>query len=285
MENVMYTGHLLQVLASYESLTGDDHYRTHGFDLVWSDDQREAIGTPEPHQPNDTFRGRVVLVHGYGDVGGSLDFIRKRLETEGFQCISPSLVPSDAKFGLEDLAIKLQREIESQFGKYSEFAIVGFSMGGLLARYYVQELGGAGFCRAIFTISTPHYGTLAAYLHSGRGALQMRPGSLFLENLNTNHGGCDSTLAVAYWTPLDVMVFPSCHSRWRRKRNVLIWEKHHAGMLSNSMLTRHITRTLATIDLMPTFASRCFNCSSTVPAIGVGWESPGCRVRGGPTGW
>lgn len=44
-ENVMYTGHLLQVLALYESLTGDDHYRTHGFDLVWSDDQRVHYDT------------------------------------------------------------------------------------------------------------------------------------------------------------------------------------------------------------------------------------------------
>ena len=35
-ENVMYTGHLLQLLALYESFTGDRRYWTNGFDFVWS---------------------------------------------------------------------------------------------------------------------------------------------------------------------------------------------------------------------------------------------------------
>jgi len=35
-ENVMYTGHLLQLLACYERLTGDTRYWTSGFDFVWT---------------------------------------------------------------------------------------------------------------------------------------------------------------------------------------------------------------------------------------------------------
>ncbi|MBQ6470766.1 MAG: hypothetical protein IJJ33_02170, partial [Victivallales bacterium] len=34
-ENVMYTGHLLQLLALYERFTGDVKYWTQGFDFVW----------------------------------------------------------------------------------------------------------------------------------------------------------------------------------------------------------------------------------------------------------
>jgi len=34
-ENVMYTGHLLQLLALYETFTGDRKYWTSGFDFVW----------------------------------------------------------------------------------------------------------------------------------------------------------------------------------------------------------------------------------------------------------
>lgn len=34
-ENVMYTGHLLQLLAFYELMTGDTRYWTKGFDFVW----------------------------------------------------------------------------------------------------------------------------------------------------------------------------------------------------------------------------------------------------------
>ena len=36
-ENVMYTGHLLQMLALYETFTGDKRYWTDGFDFVWTD--------------------------------------------------------------------------------------------------------------------------------------------------------------------------------------------------------------------------------------------------------
>ena len=36
-ENVMYTGHLLQLLALYETFTGDTRYWTDGFDFVWTD--------------------------------------------------------------------------------------------------------------------------------------------------------------------------------------------------------------------------------------------------------
>ena len=39
-ENVMYTGHLLQLLALYESFTGDTRYWTEGWDFAWSDAQR-----------------------------------------------------------------------------------------------------------------------------------------------------------------------------------------------------------------------------------------------------
>ena len=36
-ENVMYTGHLLQLLALYETFTGDTRYWSEGFDFVWRD--------------------------------------------------------------------------------------------------------------------------------------------------------------------------------------------------------------------------------------------------------
>ena len=39
-ENVMYTGHLLQLLALYETFTGDTRYWTEGFDFVWSKDRK-----------------------------------------------------------------------------------------------------------------------------------------------------------------------------------------------------------------------------------------------------
>lgn len=39
-ENVMFTGHLLQLLALYEAFTGDARYWTEGWDFVWRDGRR-----------------------------------------------------------------------------------------------------------------------------------------------------------------------------------------------------------------------------------------------------
>lgn len=39
-ENIMYSGHLLQLLVLYETLTGDDRFRRDGFDLVWDETTR-----------------------------------------------------------------------------------------------------------------------------------------------------------------------------------------------------------------------------------------------------
>ena len=39
-ENIMYTGHLLQLLALYEAFTGDIKYWTDGFDFVWDSSKR-----------------------------------------------------------------------------------------------------------------------------------------------------------------------------------------------------------------------------------------------------
>jgi hypothetical protein len=38
-ENIMYSGHLAQMIALYESITGDTKYDTQGFDFVWSKDK------------------------------------------------------------------------------------------------------------------------------------------------------------------------------------------------------------------------------------------------------
>ena len=39
-ENIMYSGHLLQLVVMYEAMTGDDRYRTQGFDFVWDEKTR-----------------------------------------------------------------------------------------------------------------------------------------------------------------------------------------------------------------------------------------------------
>ena len=53
----------------------------------------------------------IVLVHGFISTGKIFFFIKKKLEAQGHKCFAPTLKPIDAKYGIEDLALKLNNYI------------------------------------------------------------------------------------------------------------------------------------------------------------------------------
>ena len=67
-------------------------------------------------------------------------------------------------------AKRLQRFVETQLPRWrawsgaqdAQVILIGHSMGGLVARYYVEALGGWKHCRALITIGSPHRGALGA---------------------------------------------------------------------------------------------------------------------------
>ena len=140
-----------------------------------------CAGNPPPVAPPAV--PRVVLVHGFLDGGKTFNPLKKRLEKRGFEVYAPKLFHIDGRGGLDLLAEHLKQDIDARFGPDAPLSIVSFSMGGIVSRYYLQELGGADRCRNFITISSPHHGTRSAWIYPSRGAVQMRPGSPFLAEL------------------------------------------------------------------------------------------------------
>ncbi len=163
---------------------------------------------------------RVVLVHGFLDTDSCFKMLRRRLEGRGFDCFVPSLKPNDGRGGLEDIAAKLKRDIDVRFGPSEPINVVGFSMGGLVSRQYLQELGGATRCENFITISSPHHGTLTAFLYPSLGAKDMRPGSLFLNNLRKTQDRLKPIQITSYRTPMDLMILPAKSSIWDCAENL-----------------------------------------------------------------
>jgi triacylglycerol lipase len=148
----------------------------------------------------------IVLVHGFLDTGRVFRRLSQRLTEAGHVCSAPTLRPTDGRFGLPDLAEKLARHIQTTIEPGEPTAIVGFSMGAIVARYYLQHLDGAKSARALFAISGPHRGAWTAYLYPGLGTRQMRPGSELLRSLDESAQVLNGLPVYCYWTPLDVMV-------------------------------------------------------------------------------
>ncbi|MCP5544078.1 MAG: alpha/beta fold hydrolase [Akkermansiaceae bacterium] len=189
-----------------------------------------ACHAAQPAVPLPT--NRVVLVHGFLETGTSFKVMHKRLEARGADCLAPKLRPNDGRGGLDKLAARLKAEIDGHFGPKERISIVAFSMGGLVSRYYLQELGGADRCETFITISSPHHGTNAAWLYPSKGAVQMRPGSGFLEQLARSESKLDKIRVASFRTPLDLIILPTESSVWDRAENRSYLVALHPMMLT-----------------------------------------------------
>jgi triacylglycerol lipase len=90
--------------------------------------------------------------------------------------------------------------------------LVGFSMGALIARYYLQRLGGRARVRRFISISGPHHGTLTAYAWRSAGLRDMRPGSALLRDLQADADPFGAVEVHCLYTPYDLMIVPASSS-------------------------------------------------------------------------
>jgi pimeloyl-ACP methyl ester carboxylesterase len=88
-----------------------------------------------------------------------------------------------SKGSIESLAIRLKNEIDRNI-RGGRIDLICHSMGGLIARLYVQELGGSRRVDRVITLGTPHGGTHASLYLPTLLASQMKPEGPFIEHLN-----------------------------------------------------------------------------------------------------
>jgi triacylglycerol lipase len=206
---------------------------------------RAAFEIPTRYPALSPFAGRVVLVHGFLETGGNFNTLRKRLQKLGYECLVPRLHPCDGRGGLEGLAENLRRDIDKAFGPKEPVVIIAFSMGGLVSRHYLQQLGGALRCEKFFTISSPHQGTRAAWFYPTKGAEQMRPGSEFLTKLAASDAALGRMPVVSYRTPMDLIILPPASSVWSRADSLSFPVLAHPLMLSSGAVLRDIESRIA----------------------------------------
>lgn len=192
-------------------------------------------------------RHPVLLVHGIWKTGAAFRSMSRYLVERGFTVHTIDLVPNDGRATIPALAEQVASFIERTLPAGEPLDLVGFSMGGVVSRYYLQRLGGAARVRRFVTISSPHHGTLTAYLRRLPGAVQMRPNSALLRELNEDvdsFGGVDVT---SIWTPLDLMIMPPHSSRLPGGlgREVLVAAPLHALMLHDPRSLRAVAEALS----------------------------------------
>ena len=197
--------------------------------------------TPPPPQPD---RHPVLLVHGIADSERNMQWLARYLRSEGWEVYTVNLTPNWGQSGLESLASQIDAYARAQFGA-RRFNLVGFSMGGLVSRYYVQRLGGVEQVDHFVTLSAPHNGTLLANLLANQGCRDMRPGSPFLRDLAADADKLGSVKFTSLYTPLDLVIVPSRSSEMPQARNIRIPVAMHPLMIIDGRCLRAVAEALS----------------------------------------
>jgi triacylglycerol lipase len=179
-------------------------------------------------------RNPVVLVHGLTDTNAIFNSMTAYLQKRGWLVSSLDLIPANGDRELEYLAKQLDTFIGHTLPQKQPFDLVGFSMGGIVSRYYVQRLGGIDRVQRFITISSPHNGTLTAYLSQRPGCVQMRPNSALLQDLDRDVQRLDNLNFTSIWTPMDLMIVPAISSQLPVGKNIQVRVPLHAWMVTDS---------------------------------------------------
>jgi pimeloyl-ACP methyl ester carboxylesterase len=138
---------------------------------------------------------------------------RRALRRRGFgvvHAVNYGLLTGDLRAAAHELRGHVERLCEETGAE--RVHIVGHSLGGVIARYYVQRMGGSARVDTLVTLGSPHTGTLGAYLLPTTLGRQLRPGSPPLTELELPAPGCDTRFLVV-WSRMDQMVLPQRNAR------------------------------------------------------------------------
>ncbi|MEH2259179.1 esterase/lipase family protein [Nostoc sp.] len=190
-------------------------------------------------------RNPVLLIHGIDDTEAVFHKMAAQLRLQGWSVYSLDLVPNNGDVGLDQLAKQVADYVTATFAPEQRLDLVGFSMGGIVSRYYVQRLGGINRVQRFITISSPHYGTVVAYGSRRPGCLQMRPDSIFLKDLNSDAVMLEQLDFTSIWTPYDLMIVPANSSQMPVGSKVIVPVTLHPWMLTDSRSLAVVTEALA----------------------------------------
>jgi triacylglycerol lipase len=158
----------------------------------------------------------ILSVHGIVDNHTIFSSLERTLRREGFH----RLASFDYGLATRDVRRAAERLAEAVDGLLAtagtdRIHMIGHSLGGLVARYYVQRMGGDAVVGTLVTLGTPHRGTALAGLipRPPVGRLlpllaQLRPDSALIRELDQPAPGC-RTRFVCVASDLDHLVRPT----------------------------------------------------------------------------
>lgn len=156
-----------------------------------------ALAAPMPGRADTRYP--VLLVHGGGGNPSNFAMMQQWLADDGYKSFTADLgIPAnDVRMGATKIAARvkeIQQATDPAHPSTVKVHLVGHSMGGLSARYYLKVLGGQPNVATYTAFGTPQHGSVVGCLT----VPDQCPGNQVLRDLN--HG--DDTPGSVYYTSI-----------------------------------------------------------------------------------
>jgi triacylglycerol esterase/lipase EstA (alpha/beta hydrolase family) len=205
--------------------------------------QSSPVRSASAQVPEGVERGRVpvVLVPGHGQNRAALQFLRVFLQSRGWEWVWPVNV-SSRDSTLADMAAELGRRVDDlrRVTGAEQVDIVGHSLGGLVAAWYVHHLEGETLVRRMVTLGAPWQGTRMAVFSRSKVASEIGLGAPVLDGLAP-----PPVPTVSVWSPHDNLVVPCDSAAPEGAEAVCIEGLGHTEMLLSTRVFRAVQAALS----------------------------------------
>lgn len=164
---------------------------------------------PSPRTTTDTTP--LVLMHGLLDTPAVFNGLKRALGGRRQPLLLPALPLRQGRTPILEAAQLLGGHIEAAFGLEEPIDLLGYSMGGVIARCWVQLGGGHRRTRRLISVGSPQQGTLTALPWPGRlfaGIADLKWGSPLLKRLNGEPGSLARIQCHSFYSAIDLVVLP-----------------------------------------------------------------------------
>lgn len=173
----------------------------------------------------------VLLVHGVFHNRSAFAYLKQRLSAKGWHHFKEmDLMTSIHSIPVLAEQVATQTRALMKEHHAPQIDIIAHSMGGVVARYFVQCLGGDGLVRNLITLGSPHQGTVVSKLSVLPHIREMSPGTNTMNELNAL-APPRFTQVTSISGGLDLVMIPKSSTHWPGVRNIHLKKVGHAGLL------------------------------------------------------
>jgi pimeloyl-ACP methyl ester carboxylesterase len=172
----------------------------------------------------------VLMLHGLFNNRASWFWFKRYLRSQGFSNIATiNLSTWHNEEVLTELVAKKVDELRHRLG-VDKVHLVGHSMGGIIARNFIQLRGGADKVDCCVCLGAPHFGSKLTPFAVSRLGRVLVPNSDFLQRLN-NAPLPETIRMTNIFTRKDNMVLPNTNSRLPWGKEVELDNIGHTGLI------------------------------------------------------